>query len=110
MVSIVEQKRGEIAGLCRRFGVLRLELFGSAATNEFDPERSDIDFLVEFPLDYDFGPWARRFTRFRQALSDLLGRPVDVIMSSALENQWLRREAQKTRIPVYNAPEVSEVA
>jgi predicted nucleotidyltransferase len=37
-----------VAAICRRFHVRRLEVFGSAAAGEFDPARSDIDFLVEF--------------------------------------------------------------
>jgi hypothetical protein len=34
--------------LCAAHGVLRLELFGSAAREDFDPAGSDFDFLVEF--------------------------------------------------------------
>ena len=37
-----------LPALCRRFGVRRLDLFGSAATGRFDPTRSDLDFLVVF--------------------------------------------------------------
>jgi predicted nucleotidyltransferase len=43
MQPIVANKLPEVAELCRRFHVRRLELFGSAATADFDPERSDID-------------------------------------------------------------------
>ena len=38
-----------IRALCRDFGVSRLEVFGSVCTPESDPERCDIDFLVEYP-------------------------------------------------------------
>ena len=48
MISLIENKRTVLTDLCRRFGVRRLELFGSAATDAFDPSRSDLDFLVEF--------------------------------------------------------------
>lgn len=43
--------REEIARLCRAFGVKRLAVFGSATTDRFDPDRSDVDFLVEFRDD-----------------------------------------------------------
>ncbi|PYX95689.1 MAG: hypothetical protein DMG63_18520 [Acidobacteria bacterium] len=36
------------APLCRRFRVRRLALFGSSLSSEFDPGRSDLDFVVEF--------------------------------------------------------------
>ena len=39
----------EIRSLCRAYGVARLEVFGSICTGEFDPARSDVDFLIEYP-------------------------------------------------------------
>ena len=33
--------------LCERYGVQKLELFGSAARGEFDPAHSDLDFIVQ---------------------------------------------------------------
>ena len=38
-----------IRAIGREFGVVRLEIFGSACSNAFDPDQSDVDFLVEFP-------------------------------------------------------------
>lgn len=51
---------------CRRSGVRRLDLFGSAKTERFDSNRSDLDFLVSFDdltppgayADAWFGPCA----------------------------------------------------
>lgn len=51
MASILDLHLAEIPDLCRRYGVARLELFGSAAGDAFDPQRSDLDFLVEFDAD-----------------------------------------------------------
>jgi predicted nucleotidyltransferase len=48
MIGIVEDRRAGIAALCERYGVKRLDLFGSAAGEEFDPEASDLDFVVSF--------------------------------------------------------------
>lgn len=49
MLPQIEAHRAEIAELCRRFGVQRLELFRSAArVLDFDPTRSDVDLLVTF--------------------------------------------------------------
>jgi hypothetical protein len=45
MLKLIEEHRVEIAGLCRKHGVKRLELFGSAARGDFDPGRSDVDFF-----------------------------------------------------------------
>jgi predicted nucleotidyltransferase len=48
MIDAIQLRREELRALCRRFHVRRLDLFGSAARGDFDPERSDVDFLVEF--------------------------------------------------------------
>jgi predicted nucleotidyltransferase len=43
----LDAKREALTALCRRFGVARLELFGSAARGtDFAPASSDLDFLV----------------------------------------------------------------
>ena len=78
------EKRQELIALCRRFGVERLDVFGSAARgDEFDQGRSDADFLVSFLP-------ARRndlavFAEFKAALEALLGRPVDLVERQAVE-------------------------
>ena len=49
MHALIEQHRAAIGELCQRYGVRRAEVFGSGARGvDFDPQRSDIDFLVEF--------------------------------------------------------------
>jgi uncharacterized protein len=48
MQPIITSHQQELLELCARFGVRRLEVFGSAAGEEFDPSRSDLDFLVDF--------------------------------------------------------------
>jgi len=37
-----------IRELCRRYGVTRLEVFGSAANDTFDASRSNIDFEEDY--------------------------------------------------------------
>ena len=48
MAHVPDLHLAEIPDLCRRYGVARLEVFGSAVTDAFDLARSDIDFLIEF--------------------------------------------------------------
>ena len=62
MHAAIADKREELAELCRRYGVARLEVFGSAARGvDFDPEASDADFLVEFDPDSDLPPLEQFF-------------------------------------------------
>ena len=41
----------EIAAFCRKWGIKRLSFFGSIVRDDFDPERSDVDVLVELRPD-----------------------------------------------------------
>jgi hypothetical protein len=49
MLQLIETRRADIAELCRRFHVDRLDVFGSAARGaDYDPTRSDVDLLVTY--------------------------------------------------------------
>ncbi len=109
MAPLIEQHLDEIRALGLEYGVTRLEVFGSVCTPDFDPERSDVDVLVEYPPDYDYGPWLARVQELEDALGELLGQQVDLVTASALRNKWFRREADKTRTVIYDAPEVAQV-
>jgi len=110
VTPLIEQHRSEIVALCHNYSVERMELFGSAATDDFDHDRSDIDFLVAYPPDFDFGPWLSRFQDLERELASVLGRDVQLVMTSALRNPWFNREAAKTRTVIYDASQISEVA
>ncbi len=110
MDTLIQRHRQEILDICRQFGVARLEVFGSVVTDAFDPDHSDVDFIVFYPPDYDFGPWLARFQDLEEALATLLGRDVNLVMTSALKNRWFEREAAKTRTVIYDASQISEVA
>jgi predicted nucleotidyltransferase len=102
MVAPIAERRAELEALCVRFGVKRLDLFGSAAAEDaFDPATSDLDFIVEYPTGHDLGPWMRDYFAFRDAISTLCGRPVDLVMSSAMKNPHFIREANRARRTLY---------
>ncbi len=100
MLQLIDVKRKEIAKLCRRFHVRRLELFGSAARGDFDLERSDVDFLVEFDTD----PRAQSFAAYfglKEALEALLERRVDLVEAGAVTNPYLRASIERSREQVF---------
>lgn len=101
MISLLEEKRPAIEELCRKYHAARLELFGSAAGENFSPERSDIDLLVEFQPDSDLGPWIAHYFEFRDELGELLGVKVDLVMESALTNPYFIKEVNRTRKLLY---------
>jgi len=94
--------RGAIRDACTRYGVLRLVVFGSAVTGDFDPDRSDVDLLVEF----DATSGIDRFDAFfglKDELEALLGRPVDLVSPAALENPYFAASVERTRHELYAA-------
>lgn len=98
--DIVERNRPAITELCRRFGVRRLDLFGSAATGHFDPERSDLDFLVEFePMPPS--PYTKAFRGLRRGLEQLFERSIDLLTEPALVNPYLRRQIESEKLNLF---------
>ena len=77
-----------IADFCRRWKIVRLELFGSALHEDFGPE-SDLDFLYTFADD---ARWGWDFVTLGDELSALVGRPVDLVSRRAVERSrnWIR--------------------
>ena len=103
MVAPLNEHSDSIKHLCQRYGVAVLEVFGSAATEAFDPERSDIDLLVTFQPGRDPGPWLSQFFGLRDDLHSLLQRPIDLVMASAVKNPYFAREVNRSRKVLYAA-------
>jgi predicted nucleotidyltransferase len=102
MLSIINDRRIEVANLCRPLGVRRLDVFGSAASGHFDAVRSDLDFLVEFD---DLAPvvYAEAWLALHEKLELLFGRPVDLVTLSAVRNPYFLERALAARESVYVA-------
>ena len=101
MNSLVEQSKPALAELCQRFSVRRLYLFGSAAAGTFDPNTSDLDFLVEMADRQPTTAYADRYLGLAEALESLFGRRIDLVTEQSIHNPYLRREVQATRQLVY---------
>lgn len=95
MIPLIEDNRDAIVALCETYGVQKLALFGSAARGDFDPARSDVDFVLEFA---NYGPGVgRRFMQFALDLEDLLGRRVDLVFETAIRDRDFLKEIASSR-------------
>ncbi|MCX5975076.1 MAG: nucleotidyltransferase domain-containing protein [Coprothermobacterota bacterium] len=101
MLPLLIDRQSELRELCRKYQVRRLEIFGSAADEPFDPQTSDLDFLVEYESTADLGPWMDRYFQFQEELSLLLGKKVDLVETSALKNPFFIQEVNRTRTILY---------
>lgn len=102
MHHMTDEQRTRFEQLCRRFHVRRIELFGSATRDDFDPERSDLDFLVAFEPDMP-GRALDVYFDFKEALEALFQRRVDLVMPDAVINPYMRAEIERTRRALYAA-------
>jgi hypothetical protein len=101
MVGLVSDNLNRIRSACARRGVSFLELVGSAARDDFDPARSDIDVLVDFP-DHTpdvFGA----YMGLREDLAEILGRPVDVITLRGIRNPLFLESLRRDAVRLYAA-------
>lgn len=96
----IEEHREALAALCRKFGVHRLELFGSAAGGRFEQGKSDFDFLVTFKDDRIKGI-ARLYLGLAEGLEQLLGGPVDLVSPDSIRNPYFRQTVDATRRLIY---------
>jgi hypothetical protein len=93
---LLQSKLEPLRELCARYGVERLELFGSAARGEFDPAHSDLDFIVHMKDRCKPG-YARRFYEFAEALEALCGRRVDLLTELMIKNPYFKAEVDRDR-------------
>ena len=102
MTTLLESRREAIGKLCAKYGVSRLEAFGSAVRADFRPDESDLDLLVEF------GPMAlyarvEAYFGLRDDLHALLGQEIDLVMVGAVKNPYLARGIERTKQLLYAA-------
>lgn len=102
MTDLVRSNLGRIEELCRRHKVRRLFLIGSAVDGTFDPERSDVDFLVEFEPHERQG-WDDVYFLLLEDLQQVLNRKVDLIERHCVKNPVVRASMEQSKVPLYAA-------
>lgn len=106
-LKLIDQHISELKKRCDRYHVSELYVFGSAAKDTFTDE-SDIDFLVRFsgvdPLEY-----FDNYMDFKDSLSDLFSREIDLVEMQTIKNPILKRSIDRDKIMLYGR-EDSKVA
>jgi predicted nucleotidyltransferase len=102
VIPMIDEHLAALADLCRRHHVLRLSLFGSATRDDFDPQRSDLDFLVDFEA-LPSGLYADAYFGLLESLAQLFGRPVDLVVASAIKNPYFWQSVDQTKTLLYAA-------
>ena len=101
-MDLIEQQRPQLLALCRKYDVRRMDLFGSAIREDFDPNRSDLDFVVEFN-NFNVDNAADRYLGLMIDLEDLFGREIDLVSYRAIRNPYFKQVVDQTRVQLYAA-------
>jgi predicted nucleotidyltransferase len=102
MQEFITSRREEIAELCRKHHVRRLAIFGSAVRDDFDPERSDVDVLVEFE-EISVMEYSDNKHLLHDELERHFGRKVDLLTWKSIQNPYLLREVESSHELLYAA-------
>lgn len=97
---LIREKLDVIESLCREHHVTRLDVFGSAVSDRFDPRESDLDFVVEF--DDSKRAWGLQgdYLTLLIELEAAFGRHVDLVEYQAVKNPYFLEELDEKRAPV----------
>ena len=102
IARLVAKRSTEIQALCEACHVQQLYLFGSAASGEFRPRSSDLDFLVRFkpaaPAEH-----ADRYFALIDGLKDIFHRRIDLVELDAVRNPYFLHSAEAHRVLLYEA-------
>lgn len=101
MNSLIEKNHISLRRLCEKYNVRRLEIFGSAATGEFEAGKSDLDFLVEFDRTEEMN-LADQYFGLLEDLQDLFNGDIDLVMTRAMKNPYFIESVNQTRRLVYS--------
>ncbi len=100
MIEVINKNIDQVAALCRQTGARRLRLFGSAVREDFEPESSDLDFVVEFDALAP-GKYADSYFALKEGLETLFGRQVDLVTAVSIKNPYFRERVEAESQTVY---------
>ena len=92
MTPDIQLAESTIKSFCQKWGIVRLELFGSVLRDDFGPE-SDIDFLVSFAPDARVSLFD--LMHIENEMAEMVGRKVHLVCRESVEQSrnWIRRRA-----------------
>ena len=96
----VSINRDELALFCRKYGVCRLSMFGSILRQDFDPNQSDVDMLVEFAPGVHKSLF--KLAEMQDVLGQMLGLKVDLTTPGSL-SKYFRDEVLASAEVLYDA-------
>jgi len=101
-VNKVEIPVKKIEVFCQKWLVKQMAIFGSVLRDDFDPQTSDIDILIEFLPE---ASWGFEIATIKQELEIIFKRPVDLVSKKAIEqsrNPYRKKEILESFKVIYD--------
>lgn len=98
-MKLIETNLQQIFELCRKHNVKTLSVFGSILTDRFNSE-SDVDLLVDFDSG-SIEDYVSNYFNFKDSLSSLLGRDVDLLEENGIKNRFLLKNLNSSKRLIY---------
>lgn len=92
----------DIERICLETNVAKIGLFGSALREDFDPKKSDLDFIVEFHAP-DAPGISNRYFALAEKLESIFERPVDLVTAHSIKNPVFSARVASSLRPLYAA-------
>lgn len=82
--EIIQQLQNAAPALKQKYPIASIAVFGSALRDDFDPEKSDVDILVDYQ-----GSDVSLYLQLADELESILQRKVDIVtLRSLKERHW----------------------
>lgn len=102
MQSIIENKKKDIAELCKALQIDRLYAFGSVVSSNFTLD-SDIDFLISFSNKLSIEEYTNNYFTLHYKLRELFKRDVDIVTERSLSNPYFIESVNESKVLLYEA-------
>ena len=101
MLQLIKEHADKLQELCQKSLVERLELFGSATTNEYILGKSDLDFIVTYKPEVQ-RTWLSIHLNLKESLEKLFKSNVDLISNIPMKNPYFRKAVNETRLCIFD--------
>ena len=105
MLQLIKEHADKLQELCQKSLVERLELFGSATTNEYILGKSDLDFIVTYKPEVQ-RTWLSIHLNLKESLEKLFKSNVDLISNIPMKNPYFRKAVNETRLCVFDGKKI----
>lgn len=102
MQQIIENKKEELARLCKSLKIQRMNVFGSVVTGQFK-EDSDIDLLISFSDNLSIEEYTENYFTLHYKLREIFNREIDIITERTLSNPYFIESINETKELIYEA-------